>query len=202
MIGERMKNLRDSAPDPVKTKSSRDQGGSFFQIEQETFAIQPAAVTGQRAVFTNHTMTRNDDGNGVAPIGEADRTHGLGVADATRLFAVADRFAVGNVEERLPDAELKRGALQIERHVERAQFPGKIRVELHPYLAKRRIVGNPSGLQCNRVQINAGQSFRGGEQRQRADRRRHRALEKNPHVDFWAVGYCFLPAAMSIRLRI
>ena len=45
-----------------------------FMLQQPSFALRAAGIAGQLAVGTDHAVTGNDDGNGVAAHGAADST--------------------------------------------------------------------------------------------------------------------------------
>ena len=75
-------------------------------------------------------MAGEDDRDRVAAVRRADRPHGRGPADPVRLLAVGAGLAVGDLGERLPGCELERGAVEVEREVERRARAGEVLVEL------------------------------------------------------------------------
>ena len=89
-----------------------EQGGAL-QLEQETLAFETPAVAHHRTGGTDHPVAGNDDRYGITSVGQADRTDRRGIADPPGELRVADRFAIGNVAERVPDAELKSRAVEV-----------------------------------------------------------------------------------------
>src|SRR5690242_11352356 len=83
-----------------------------LEVQQQPFALKPAAVPGQAAVGTDHTVARHDHGDRIAAVGQADGTSGAGRADLTGDLPVADGLAVWDLAQRLPHAQLERVALQ------------------------------------------------------------------------------------------
>ena len=75
-------------------------------------------------------MARCDDRDRVPAVGGPDGADGQGPPDLPRDRAVASGLAVGDREQRLPDALLELRALEIERHGERLQPAGEVGGEL------------------------------------------------------------------------
>jgi hypothetical protein len=45
------------------------------------FAFYAAAIAGERTVRADHPMTRHDHANRIGPIGQTDRSNGLGTSE-------------------------------------------------------------------------------------------------------------------------
>ena len=70
--------------------------------QQPAFAFRAAGITGEGSVGAQHTMTGNDDGDGVASHGTADGA-GRPTADALCQITVGHRLAVRDLQQLLPD---------------------------------------------------------------------------------------------------
>jgi hypothetical protein len=75
-------------------------------------------------------VARDDDGERVGAIGEADGAGGVGVAEAGGEGAVGGGFGVGDFAEEGPDLRLERGALGVERDGEVLAGAGEVGLEL------------------------------------------------------------------------
>ena len=90
--------------------------------------MQSAAVAGQRGIGANHAMARNDDGNRIGAVCEADRTDRFGMPDLAGESTVAERAAGGNCAQCRPDDTLKGRAVCFSRQfVDRVKIAFKIR---------------------------------------------------------------------------
>ena len=69
----------------------------------------------KRAVGPDHAVAGHDHRDRVAAVGKADGASGAGGADLAGDLAVADGLAVGDLAQRLPDAQLERVAGEAER---------------------------------------------------------------------------------------
>ena len=78
--------------------------------EQPLFAMEAAAVAGERAVGADDAMAGHDDADRVRSVGKADGADGAGTADALGKLAVADGFGRGNFAQGSPDFALEGGA--------------------------------------------------------------------------------------------
>ena len=110
--------------------------------QQPLLARQAAAVTRQGAVRTDHAMTRQDDGDRIAAIGEPDRARSAGIAEISRQLAIAPSLAVRNLAQRRPDSLLKRRTMKLERQVKLATCGREIFAQLlrcYPQCARARI---------------------------------------------------------------
>ncbi len=100
--------------------------------QQPLLALQPAAISRERAVGADHPVTGHQDGNGIPPIREPHGARGAGLADPPGQLSVAPSLAVRNFRELPPDTLLKFRALQAQRQIERPPPPRKIFLELPP----------------------------------------------------------------------
>ncbi len=117
--------------------AKRANGARRLEREQRLLAIEPAAVTGQRPVRSDHAMAGNEDRDRIAAVRRADGTHRGRPAHASRDLRIADRLAIGNSAERVPDARLEWRADRRERQVERNALAREVRIE-HDGAAHRR----------------------------------------------------------------
>src|SRR5947209_635135 len=101
-----------------------------LESEEESFAIDAAAVSRHGTIRADHAMTGYDDRNRVAAVRETYRAHRVRIADASREFSVADRLPETNFAKPLPHAALKVASDEIEWQIERRTLAGKILVEL------------------------------------------------------------------------
>src|SRR5690625_5769778 len=103
-------------------------------MHQIPLSPHPTTVTGQRSVAANNPVTRNNDGNPVAPIGRSHRPNGFQVSDRNRLLFVRSRLAIGNVQELFPYSSLRFTALKIQLNARLLPFPFKLFVYITPRL--------------------------------------------------------------------
>ena len=66
-------------------------------LEQTLLDGQTAGITMQAAVLSQDTVTGNDNGDGITPIGAAHGTRAFGPAHLVCQFLVGDRRAKRNV---------------------------------------------------------------------------------------------------------
>src|SRR5262249_47913619 len=100
------------------------------QVEQELLPPQSAAVAAEVAAFIDNAVTRDDDGDAVLTVSGADCPLSGGSTDGAGDVFVGPRFAIGNLQELLPNLLLKRRPGIGKRNAELAQRAGKIAVEL------------------------------------------------------------------------
>ena len=84
--------------------------------QQPFLALQSTGITGQGAVASDDTMAGNNDADGVPVYGAADGAGGSGTPDAPRHIAITHGVPERDRQEGPPDALLKGGALQGQRH--------------------------------------------------------------------------------------
>lgn len=99
-------------------------------FEQRFFDVESAAVSGQRFVTADDAMARNDERDGILPVGGTHSAGGFRVPDPCGEFAIADGFAVGNAQQFIPDKALESSAFRCERQVERLALSGKVLAHL------------------------------------------------------------------------
>ena len=93
--------------------------------------MKSAGVAAKPAVFPNHPVTRDDDGQRVLAVGVADRARSFGVADGRSQPLVASRVAKRDGSQFTPDFPLEWGSLtQIQGTGKPFQFAGKEKVKL------------------------------------------------------------------------
>ena len=81
-----------------------------LEVEQGALVLEAAAEAGQRPVAADDAVARADDGDRVAAVGAADGARLARVADPRGDLAVAGGLAVGDLQERGPDAPLEGAA--------------------------------------------------------------------------------------------
>src|SRR4051794_34400190 len=139
-----------------------------FVVEQLALHIQAAGVAGELAGRADDAMAGDDDG---------DRVHGVRVADRagdaaqlTRELAVGDGLAVGDLDERVPDALLERGAARGELEVEALAVAGEVLVELSRDVGERAVVRTGLGVEAMAVGVQAREAALVALDEDRADR--------------------------------
>src|SRR6516165_8623931 len=96
-------------------------------IEQPLLAAQTAAITGQRPIGTDDSVTRHDDRDRIGAICPPNRAHGVGLIDPRGKARIAQGLAHRNGSEGRPDPALKRRAVRGPAYlVESLKVTGKI----------------------------------------------------------------------------
>jgi hypothetical protein len=146
--------------------------------EQIPLSLQSAGVPGQVSARADNAVAGDDDRDRVAPVRGADCARGARQGQPAGEFAVADRFAVRNLEQRGPDTSAKGGRfVKVERDVELEELAGEVSLELVTHVYERRARPAPSiqefpvlgGREC----VEAGESRLVAAQQQPADRARY-----------------------------
>ena len=101
-----------------------------FKGEKFLFDRQAAAVSREFAVGSDYAMARNDDGNGIRTVGEADGAWRIGIADAASEFSVGDGFTVGDFAEFFPNLLLEQRAFRRQQEIKVFKFSGEVGAEL------------------------------------------------------------------------
>ena len=122
----------------IAIKIPEDRLVQALMREQPALALQPAAVACQRAVGADHPVTRHQNGDGIAPVGEAYGARSVGIADSTRKLAVAPCLPIGDFPQLLPHAPLKRSAFELQWQIELAAAAGEIFAQLQHRRRERR----------------------------------------------------------------
>src|SRR5215475_5937290 len=123
-----------SRPQAIDALAGPSVGASaLLEPEQITLAIEAAAVPDEAARRADDTVARNDDGDRVATVGEADGPGRARLPDLGSELSVRDGLAVGDIGQCRPDTSLKRCAMQPDGKVEVGQPTG----EIGPELARR-----------------------------------------------------------------
>ncbi len=102
----------------------------MLELEQRLLARETAAVAGERAVLADDSVAGDDDGHGRLPDTRTHRANEVGPADAACELRIADRRAVRNLEQPLPDGQLELRADEVERDVERPPLAREVLLEL------------------------------------------------------------------------
>src|SRR5438445_7983211 len=101
------------APERLRPKSELSAPAALV-VEQPPFAIEPAAVAGQRPVRSDHTVAGDDDRDGIRAVGQPDRARAAYRSDPPGNGSIRGGFTGRNGGERRPDATLERRTAQIE----------------------------------------------------------------------------------------
>jgi hypothetical protein len=83
--------------------------------QQHAFVMQAAGISAETASGLDDAVARHNDGHGISPVRRAHGPDRLGRFDLPRNIGVRARFAVRNLEQRIPDAALEIRSLEIER---------------------------------------------------------------------------------------
>ena len=87
-------------------KLSFEKRNLLLQLQEGTFAVEAACITGEAAVRADNTVAGDDNGDGVAPHGTAHRLR-RAATDAASQFAVGHRLSVGDSKQGLPNTLLE-----------------------------------------------------------------------------------------------
>src|SRR3954454_23742005 len=124
-----------------------------FVVEQLALHIQATGVAGELAGRADDAVAGDDDG---------DRVHGVRVADCagdaaelTPELDVGDGLAVGDLDERVPDALLELGAPRGELEVEPLAVAREVLVELGGDIGERAVVRTRLGVEAMAVGVQA-----------------------------------------------
>src|ERR1035441_7068153 len=156
--------------------------GWLLQLQQQTLAPQTAAVAAQFAVLIDHAMTRNQNGDPVAPVGGAHGARCSGTPHRPRQVLIGARFAVRDPEQARPhlalecrprigqrDGEFPAGARKVFAQL-RAQLLQVRRLARH----KCHLKPLPQGIELRLQHAPLGEL-------QQADPGVHRARHHRPH---------------------
>lgn len=110
----------------------------LLQSQQKRLALHAAAVAGQPPACAEDAVAGDDDGNRVAPVGEAHRPRRAGAAEASGEVAVGAGCAVGDGAEGVPDSRLERGSDGGEGQSEVGQRTREVGGELSAGFRERR----------------------------------------------------------------
>src|SRR5688572_7818415 len=98
-----------------------------FVLEQPALALEPAAVTGQRAVGSDEAMAGNHQADWIRAVREAHRADRQRTLQPVRHAPVAERRSRGNCAQRAPHVALERRAAGLDGNlVDGLQFAREI----------------------------------------------------------------------------
>src|SRR5260221_9939356 len=80
--------------------------------------VRPASKSGERTISANDTVTGNDQRNPIGRAGAPYRSCGCGTSDHQGHLGIGACGAKGNLEQGVPDGNLKRRPSEDKRHVE------------------------------------------------------------------------------------
>jgi hypothetical protein len=155
--------------------------GGLFEVEKELLVLESARVAGQLAVLADHSVTRNDDQERVAPDRGADLSGGRAVGKLVGELTVGDGVAVWDGRQPVPDPALKIVAPCFGRQVELRAVAAQELTELRCGLGEQgvalgvdawseRVDGRPVPVV---MEVDTDQRIAVGDQRQLA----HRAVD-------------------------
>src|SRR3954464_5642465 len=103
----------------------------LLDLEEGLLALDAAGVAGEGAVGADHPVAGDDDRDGVAAVGQADRAGGgVGLAEPLRDRAVRRGVAVADLEQLSPDGLLEVAPRRVEGEVELLEVALEVRREL------------------------------------------------------------------------
>src|SRR6266481_4902188 len=109
-------------------RKTRAQIG-LLQIEQFALDVESATVSAERAVGGDHTMTGNNNRDGITVVRHADGAECMWMRDGLGDVAVRASLAVRDVEQGAPALQLKVGAAEVEGEAEVLAIASEIFVE-------------------------------------------------------------------------
>src|SRR5882724_187213 len=101
----------------------------LLQIEQFALDVESATVSAERAVGGDHTMTGNNNRDGITVVRHADGAECMWMRDGLGDVAVRASLAVRDVEQGAPALQLKVGAAEVEGEGEVLAIASEIFVE-------------------------------------------------------------------------
>ena len=87
-----------------------------FMVEKLALDGLAKRETRERAIGTDHAMTRHEQADGIGGVGAADGARGPGITEFGGELAVATNLSKRNRDECSPYALLKLGSLRGQRH--------------------------------------------------------------------------------------
>ena len=77
-------------------------------VQEPAFALDTAAVAGERAVGADDSMAGDDDANRIGAVGEANRPYRGGTAEACGEMSIGNSGTARNLAQGDPDLALER----------------------------------------------------------------------------------------------
>src|SRR5579875_851017 len=96
------------------------RSAALFRCEQGAFAFHAPSIPCKTSVRPHHTMAGDEECDGVARTRPRHGANGIRLAECSCDIGVADSLPGRDFSERLPNARLKRSALNIERQIKRS----------------------------------------------------------------------------------
>lgn len=100
-----------------------------LELQKDAFACDARAVSpdtetgsGARITLFDNSMTWNDDRNRVLSVGDSDSTHRARAIDVGCNSSVGPQCAARHLTQCIPDCELKLGAAEVERDIQKIDF--------------------------------------------------------------------------------
>lgn len=103
-----------------------------LQIEQSPFTPEPTAVSSQLAIRAHHSVTGNDDREGVGAVRRSYCSNRLGSTHCASHVPVRCGTAIGDIEQRAPDLLLKLRAAGANGCLKDPERADEVRVQLRP----------------------------------------------------------------------
>ena len=76
-------------------------------LKKPDFPLDPTTVSDEISIWSYHTMTGNDDDDGIFIIGSADCSDGFRISSKYRFFFVTSSFSEGDFLKRYPGSFLE-----------------------------------------------------------------------------------------------
>ena len=113
------------------------------------FAPQAAPIAAHFAVFVDHTVTRNHNGDPVLAVGPTDRPAGAGLPNRLSQAFVGLGLPVRNLQQAFPDRFLKGRSLKSDGSAKFSQLAGEILRQFRFQLVQKSVLaGNNRATKC------------------------------------------------------
>ena len=119
-----------------------------FELEQEDFSVETASEPGERSVGADDAVAGNGDAERIRSHGLRDGPESRRTSDSAGDVAVGGGFAVGNLEQRTPDAFLEGRSAGAKRQVEGLKSSREVVFEgLRGLFENRRVARHGHGAE-------------------------------------------------------
>ena len=100
---------------PTQGAGTLLSGSRSLPRKQPLLPLQPPAISCERPICSNDSMTRNGDRDGIAGTGSSHGTSGRRLPDRARDLSIGPGLSARNLLQRLPHLALKRRRLHVQR---------------------------------------------------------------------------------------
>ncbi len=106
------------------------QNNCTFKPQEKFFRLHSGGIAGERAVMTDNTVARNNNGKRIASVRRADGAEAAGHPDSPRELFVGDGCSIRDAQQLLPYPQLKGSSYLINRGGKFCELAVKIPVQL------------------------------------------------------------------------